>query len=142
MPPRIPLPEQQGKLRVGSKVYISSLTPTATAGTRPPTGPCFRSSEVQAGPQPIQEKPALSARGIIPRGRTMVDQPDPLIANLVQRLYDADPVARRNAVGALRLYGERAVSAISELSRLLADEDAKVRVEAQRALDRLRQAAA
>ena len=72
----------------------------------------------------------------------MVDQPDPLITTLVQRLHDADPVARRNAAGALRLHGERAVSAISELSRLLADEDAKVRVEAQRALDRLRQAAA
>ena len=72
----------------------------------------------------------------------MVDQPDPLVAKLIQRLHGADPVARRNAAGALRLHGERAVSAISELSRLLADEDAKVRAEAQRALFRLRQAAA
>ena len=38
--------------------------------------------------------------------------------------------------------GARAVRAISELSRLLSDEDAKVRAEAQRALFRLRQAAA
>ena len=72
----------------------------------------------------------------------MNGQSDSLIAKLIQRLHDADPVARRNAVGALRLHGERAVPAISELDSLLSDEDAEVRAEARRALDRLRQAAA
>jgi HEAT repeat protein len=72
----------------------------------------------------------------------MNDQPDSLIAKLVQRLHDADPVARRNAVGALRLHGSRAACAIPELSRLLVDRDAIVRAEARRALDRLRQPAA
>ena len=72
----------------------------------------------------------------------MADQSDALIAKLIRQLRDADPVARRNAVGALRLHGERAVCALSELGKLLADEDAKVRAETQRTLDRLRQAAA
>jgi len=72
----------------------------------------------------------------------MVGQLDSLIAKLVCQLHDDDPVARRNAAGALRLHGERAVCTISELNELLADEDAKVRAEAQKALDRLRQAAA
>jgi HEAT repeat protein len=67
---------------------------------------------------------------------------DPLIAKLVQQLHDADPVARRNAAGALRLHGAQAAGAISELRGLLADEDAKVRAEARHALDRLRQPAA
>ena len=72
----------------------------------------------------------------------MVNQPDPLIDKLLQRLQDADPVVRQNAVGALRLHGERAVRAISELSGLLSDENDEVRAEAQRALNRLRRAAA
>ena len=72
----------------------------------------------------------------------MVEHPDPLIQKLLHRLHDADPVVRRNAVGALRLHGDRAACAISELVRLLADEDATVRAEAERALERLRQAAA
>lgn len=72
----------------------------------------------------------------------MVDQPDPLIGRLVQRLRDADPVVRRNAAGALRLHGKRAVGAILDLGGLLSDENDKVRAEAQRALNRLRQAAA
>ncbi len=72
----------------------------------------------------------------------MVDRPDPLIDKLVQRLRDTDPVVRRNAAGALRLHGERAVDAISELNGLLADENEKVRAEAERALSRLRRAVA
>jgi HEAT repeat protein len=72
----------------------------------------------------------------------MIQQPDPLIDKLIRRLHDADPSVRRNAGGSLRLHGARAVCAVSELSRLLADEDDTVRHEAQRALDRLRQAAA
>jgi HEAT repeat protein len=72
----------------------------------------------------------------------MVDRPDNLIDRLVQRLRDADPVVRRNAAGALRLHGERAVDAISELSGLLSDENDKVRAEAQKALYRLRRAVA
>ena len=72
----------------------------------------------------------------------MAEQADPLIDKLVRRLHDVDPTVRRNAVGSLRLHGERAVCAIPELSRLLADEDAKVRAEVQRALYRLRRAAA
>ena len=72
----------------------------------------------------------------------MVGQSDSLIVKLVRQLHDDDPVARRNAAGALRLHGERAVCAISELSGLLVDEDAKVRAEARKALDRLRQVAA
>ena len=72
----------------------------------------------------------------------MVDQPDPLIDKLVQRLHNADPVVRQNAAGALRLHGERAVDAIPDLSGLLSDENDKVRAEAQKALSRLRRAVA
>ena len=72
----------------------------------------------------------------------MVDRPDPLIDKLLRRLHDADPVVRQNAAGALRLHGRRAVIAISDLGRLLSDENDKVRAEAQRALDQLRRAAA
>jgi len=75
-------------------------------------------------------------------GETMLDQSDTLIGKLVQRLRDADPVTRRNAAGALRLHGRRAAGAIPDLSRLLADEDARVQAEARRALDRLRRAVA
>ena len=72
----------------------------------------------------------------------MREQPDPLILKLIARLKDADPVARRNAAGALRLHGSRATAAIPELARLLSDEDPAVQAEAQRALSRLRTAAA
>ena len=72
----------------------------------------------------------------------MADQRDPVIEKLIQRLRNADPVVRRNAVGALRLHGERAACAVWELSQLLADEDAKVRAEVQRTLRLLRQTAA
>ena len=72
----------------------------------------------------------------------MNDRSDALIAKLIRRLHDTDPRARRNAAGALRLHGDRAVVAARELRGLLGDEDAKVRAEAQRALAQLRQPAA
>ncbi len=72
----------------------------------------------------------------------MHKQADPLIQRLIARLRDEDPVARRNAAGALRLHGGRAMAAIPELVRLLSDEDPAVQAEAQRALNRLRTAAA
>jgi len=72
----------------------------------------------------------------------MRTQPDPLIQKLIARLSDEDPVTRRNAAGALRLHGGRATAAIPELVRLLSDTDPAVQAEAQRALSRLRTAAA
>ena len=69
-------------------------------------------------------------------------QPDLLIGKLIEKLHDRDPRNRRNAAGALRLHGSRAVSAIPALADLLADEDPRVRHEAERALDRLRPLAA
>jgi HEAT repeat protein len=72
----------------------------------------------------------------------MAPDSDLLIARLVERLHDADPVARRNAAGALRLHGRRAACAAPQLAELLEDEDAKVQAEARRALDRLTQAVA
>jgi HEAT repeat protein len=73
---------------------------------------------------------------------TVSDQLDPLIQKLVDRLNADDPVTRRNAAGSLRLHGERAVGAIPELVKRLADEDPEVRNEVRRALDRLQRAAA
>jgi len=72
----------------------------------------------------------------------MSHQPDRLIRKLIDKLTDQDPITRRNAAGALRLHGSRAVAAIPALARLLDDEDARVREEAERALTRLRTAAA
>jgi len=72
----------------------------------------------------------------------MLDQSDSLIEKLTAQLRDQNPVTRRNAAGALRLHGQRAIGAIDELRGLLGDEDATVRTEAQRALDRLRRVAA
>ena len=72
----------------------------------------------------------------------MSEQLDPLIQKLITRLKDEDPVTRCNAAGALRLHGSRATGAIPELSKLLSDQDLRVREEAQRALERLRNAAA
>ncbi len=72
----------------------------------------------------------------------MSEQLDPLMQKLIARLQHDDPVTRRNAAGALRLHGSRAAVAIPELSRLLSDEDSRVRQEARRALERLRNAAA
>jgi HEAT repeat protein len=72
----------------------------------------------------------------------MAECNDPLIRKLIERLHHDDPLTRRNAAAALRLHGRRAVAAIPELTRLLADQDFRVRSEASRALDRLRAAAA
>lgn len=62
---------------------------------------------------------------------------DPLIAKLIAKLDHPDPTIRRHAAAALRLHGRRAMAAIPELRKLLADEDSRVRDEAQHALDRL-----
>ena len=72
----------------------------------------------------------------------MARQPDLLILKLIEKLRDADPVTRRNAAGALRLQGTRAVAAIPAISALLADQDPRVRNEAERAVDHLRLVAA
>jgi hypothetical protein len=72
----------------------------------------------------------------------MSRQPDLLILKLIEKLRDADPVTRRNAAGALRLQGARAVSAIPAISALLTDEDPRVRSEAERAVDHLKLVAA
>ena len=74
--------------------------------------------------------------------RHMFEQPDLLILKLVEKLGDADPITRRNAAGALRLQGSRAVGAIPALSSLLEDQDGRVRREAERAIDHLRLVAA
>lgn len=69
-------------------------------------------------------------------------QADPLIQKLIAKLNHPDPITRRNAAGALRFHGQRAVAAIPELRKLLGDEDPRVRNEAQHALDGLRSVAA
>jgi hypothetical protein len=71
-----------------------------------------------------------------------ISQPDLLILKLIEKLKDTDPRTRRNAAGALRLHGPRAVSAIPALADLLQDQDSRVRYEAERAIDQLRQIAA
>jgi len=70
------------------------------------------------------------------------EQPDLLILKLMQKLGDDDPLVRRNAAGALRLQGLRAVAAIPALVGLLGDQDARVRNEAERAIDHLKLAVA
>ncbi len=72
----------------------------------------------------------------------MPNQPDLLILKLMEKLGDADPLIRRNAAGALRLQGSRAVAAIPALSILLTDQDVRVRNEVERAIDHLRLVAA
>jgi HEAT repeat protein len=72
----------------------------------------------------------------------MSPQPDLLIRKLIEKLTDRDPRTRRNAAGALRLHGARAVAAIPALAKLLSDEDPRVRMVAEQALDRLRAGAA
>ena len=67
----------------------------------------------------------------------MREKSDLLIVKLIERLTYDDPLTRRNAAGALRLHGNRAVAAIPTLQRLLDDENKGVRQEARRALDRL-----
>lgn len=73
---------------------------------------------------------------------TMPTTQDLLIEKLIEKLRDRDPRVRRNAAGALRLHGSRAVGAIPALAALLDDADSRVRCEAERALDRLRSLAA
>ena len=72
----------------------------------------------------------------------MPKQPNLLILKLIEKLGDGDPLIRRNAAGALRMQGSRAVAAIPALSGLLGDLDQRVRNEAERALDHLRLIAA
>ena len=72
----------------------------------------------------------------------MPKQPDALIQKLIDRLGDIDPTVRRNAAGALRLHGARAVDAIPALRVLARDKDPKVRQEAETALERLKAIAA
>jgi hypothetical protein len=68
--------------------------------------------------------------------------PDLLILKLMEKLGDSDPITRRNATGALCLQGARARAAIPAISALLADQDPRVRNEAERTLDHLRLGAA
>lgn len=68
----------------------------------------------------------------------MLPEPDLLIRKLIEKLTDRDPWTRRNAAGALRMHGARAVAALPTLARLLSDEDSRVRLEAQRAIESLR----
>jgi len=72
----------------------------------------------------------------------MNDPIDPLIEKLIDLLDDKDPRRRRNAAGALRLHGRRAIAAVPALEPLLRDRDPAVRGEAERALARLRTPAA
>ena len=62
---------------------------------------------------------------------------DLLIKKLIERLSYEDPLTRRNAAGALRLHGDRAVAAIPALEKLLDDDNKGVRQEVRRALNRL-----
>ena len=72
----------------------------------------------------------------------ILGQPDLLILKLIEKLSDADPITRRNATGALRLQGLRAVAAIPAISALLTDQDPRVRHEAERAVAHLKLVAA
>lgn len=57
---------------------------------------------------------------------------NPVIQRLIDHLNDKDPRLRRNAAGALRLNGRRAVCAIPDLIRLFEeDKDKRVRLEAE-----------
>ena len=70
----------------------------------------------------------------------MTSQDDGLIIKLVQGLNAPDQMTRKNAVGALRLHGQRAASTIPAIARLLDREsDPQVQAEAQRALQHLQQ---
>jgi HEAT repeat protein len=68
----------------------------------------------------------------------MAGQPDLLVLKLMEKLADRDPRIRRNATGALRMQGTKAVPAIAAISRLTEDEDPCVRREAERTLEALR----
>ena len=74
--------------------------------------------------------------------KTMPSQSDPLIQKLIDQLRHPEAITRRNAAGALRLHGRRAVIAIPKIEPLLNDRDARVRQEADHALRRLNDAAA
>ena len=69
---------------------------------------------------------------------SMSMQPDLLILKLIEKLSDSNPITRRNAAGALRLQGARAVVALPAISALLTDQDSRVRNEAERAVAHLR----
>jgi HEAT repeat protein len=69
----------------------------------------------------------------------MATQPDLLIRKLIEKLGDRDPLVRRNAAGALRMQGPRAVEALPALRTLIDDEDPRVRNEAEQAVARLRE---
>lgn len=70
----------------------------------------------------------------------MTSDEDRLILRLVQGLTAPDQTTRKNAVGALRLHGERAAGTIPEIVQLLGREhDPLVQAEAQRALAHLQQ---
>ena len=70
--------------------------------------------------------------------RNMNHPTDPIIKRLIDNLSDKDPRTRRNAAGALRLNGRRAVCAIPILVQLLEDKDHHVRKEAEQAIQRLK----
>ena len=69
-------------------------------------------------------------------------KPDLLVLKLMEKLADRDPRIRRNATGALRMQGWKAVPALAAISRLTEDEDPWVRREAERTLEELRPAPA
>jgi hypothetical protein len=70
----------------------------------------------------------------------MTSQDDGVIVKLVQGLNAPDQTTRKNAVGALRLHGERAASTIPAIAQLLDRErDPEVQAEARHALEYLRQ---
>jgi HEAT repeat protein len=63
---------------------------------------------------------------------------DLLVLKLMEKLSDSDPRIRRNATGALRMQGLKAMPAIPAISRLIQDDDPWVRREAERTLEALR----
>jgi HEAT repeat protein len=68
----------------------------------------------------------------------MMARKDLLIEKLIEKLQDVNPIIRRNAAGALRLNGARAILALPALMNLLSDEDPRVRGEATQAVNHLR----
>ena len=76
-------------------------------------------------------------------GTATVSTADPLITRLICALDAPHSMTRKNAAGALRLHGPRAVAAIPVLRCLLAREtDPHVQAEVRRALRRLQRSAA
>jgi HEAT repeat protein len=68
----------------------------------------------------------------------MMARKDLLIEKLIEKLQDVNPIIRRNAAGALRLNGARALLALPALTNLMSDEDPRVRGEATQAVNHLR----